>query len=386
MKIKILSAMIVVFSFLSWILWVFVYEEIIKTENKKIVKENPKIIEKTKKEVSIVDLENDITKIVKEISDWVVSIIVKKDLTIYRRDPWWFFQSPIWTVKEKVWWWSWFFVRKDWIIITNKHVVDDDEAEYKIITNSWKEYDAIILAKDPINDLAILKIKWLDFEVKSLEIINENENIAIAQFAIAIWNALNEFQNSVAFWVISWKNRVIEAWWYNSLEKISDLLQTDAAINPWNSWWPLVNLDWKVMGINTAIAGWSQWLGFAIHLSQRKIDYMLESIEKYWEIKKPFIGISYMAVDKEVANELWLNIDYWAYIIDREWSIIKWSAADKAWIKPWEIISEINWKKIDFKNDLNTIIQNKIPWDIINLKVVNKTWEQREVEIKLWKY
>ena len=96
------------------------------------------------------------------------------------------------------------------------------------------------------------------------------------QFAVAIWNALSEFQNSVSFWVVSWLDRTIE----DNYTELEGLIQTDAAINPWNSGWPLLNLQWEVMWMNTAIINWSQNIGFAIELNQELIDNFLEKIKK----------------------------------------------------------------------------------------------------------
>jgi S1-C subfamily serine protease len=109
-----------------------------------------------------------------------------------------------------------------------------------------------------------------------LKFIEKKENLKLWQFAIAIWNALAEFQNSVSIWVVSGINRKIE----DNYNTISNLIQTDAAINPWNSWWPLLNLSWKVMWINTMIINWSQNIWFAINLTQKDINDFLNKIKK----------------------------------------------------------------------------------------------------------
>jgi len=172
-------------------------------------------------------LENTINSTVEEIAPSVVSIIIKKDMVIYRSDPWGFFQQPAWTVNRKVGWGSGFFVKKDGTIITNKHVVQDIDAQYTVILNTWEEYDAKVIALDPVNDLAVIKITDTNRDFTALPLIESLDEVKVWDFWIAVWNALAEFQNSVSLWIVSGKNRTIEAGW----DSLSWLLQTDAAIS-----------------------------------------------------------------------------------------------------------------------------------------------------------
>ncbi len=334
-----------------------------------------------------VSLQEDIHNIVADVSPSVVSIIVKKDLVIYRSDPWGFFQRPSGTIRQKIGWWSGFFISKDGIILTNKHVVLDKNAEYTVILSNGSEYDAKVLALDPINDLAVIKIDSLSSqnkteEFQALSFIQDSDETQIGDFAIAIWNALAEFQNSVSLGIISWKDRVIEASW----ERLSGLLQTDAAINPWNSWGPLINLNGEIIWINTAIVSWSNGIGFSIALSQDKVDYMLSSIKKYGTIKRPFIGINYIQNSPGVAKELWLYLDYGAYIIDEENSIVAWSSADESGLEPGDIISEVNGVRLSSKKSLENIIRNSIPGDVLSLKVMKKSGKEENIDLELGAY
>lgn len=330
--------------------------------------------------INITNVENEITGLVEKLSPWVASIIVKKDLTIYRSDPYGFFKRPVGTVEQKVGGGTAFFITEDWYLLTNKHVVADKDALYTVITHDQKEYDATILAIDPLTDLAIVKIDSVE-TFKKLEFISPDENIKIGQFAIAIWNSLSEFQNSVSFGVISGKNRTIEAWW----DILSWLLQTDTAINPGNSGWPLVNLSWQVIGINTAIVQNTQWLGFSIALNQKKIDFILDSVKKYGEIKKPFIGINYVIINENLQKELKIDYNYGAYIFDEKWSIVPGSSAEISWLEPGDIVLELDGTKITRGNDLQTIIQNKIPGEKIELKVYKKEWNIKYLDLELGK-
>lgn len=384
MKTKIIIISVIFISLFSWLFWSFLmltyFDNFYLTSTWIINNKSTNNFEQINKFVTIWNLENEITNIVKNLSPWVVSIVIKKNLTLYKRDPWWFLNTPVWTYKTKVWWWTWFFVSKDGTIITNKHVIVDEDAEYSVITNDWEEYSATVLAIDPLTDLAIIKIDSVN-EFKTLDFIEDEETINIWQFWIAIWNSLAEFQNSVSLWVISWKNRSIDVWdWVN----LSWLLQTDAAINPWNSWGPLVNLSWQVIGINTAIVSNTNSLWFSIPLSKRKVEFILDSIEKYSEIRKPFIWINYLIIYEWIQQDLWVSVDYWAYIMNEEWSIVKWSQAENAWLEKWDIILEINWTKVSLSNDLNSIIQNNIPGDKLDLLVLKSNWEQKNITLELW--
>lgn len=373
MKIKILVILIIISSLISWFIGAFLLLEFNDKQTHNMETPTERFEEVTKiitneKITNIIKLENEITSLVKKASPSVVSIIIKKDLILYRSDPWGFFYSPSSINKRKVWWWTGFFVRKDWIIITNRHVVSDIEATYTIITNDNKEFEAQILSLSKNNDIAILQIISDENDFIPLSFIKSIKEVYVWQFAIAIWNALLEFQNSISLGVVSWKNRSIKDW--NTI--LSDLIQTDAAINSWNSGWPLINLDWKVIWINTATISWANWIWFSITITEEKLNYILSSIEKSWEIKTPFVWINYIAISEWIKNEFELKSDYGLYIINEEWAIIDGSPADKIWIEPWDILLEANWTKLLESNDLNILVQNKIPWNIIKLKVLKK--------------
>lgn len=388
MKFKILTLIIILSSLISWFVWSYIFLYYVSPElNNVITKTITNEITKNGKIITITDLQSEVTSLVKKASPSVVNIIIKKDLALYKSDPFGFFRQQIWTVEKQVWWWSGFFVTKDWVIMTNKHVVSDSNAKYTVILSDWSEYEANVVALDPLTDLAIIKIENPNKEFSVLPIIEDDKYINIWQFAIAIWNALWEFQNSVSFWVISWKNRSIEATnnWYWS-EKLTWLLQTDTAINPWNSWWPLLNLAWEIVWINTAIVWDSEWLWFSIPLSKKRIDYIIKSIKDSWKIKRPFIWINYISINEEISWKLWLKSNYWAYIPEDNNSIKKWSIAQKSWISFWDIILEIDWVKITELNNIQTIIQNKIPWDQIMIKILKKSWEQKSITLELGEY
>lgn len=385
MKQQFLIISIIFCSFISWIIGAFLllhyYPSLFIEESLEIrtQQEEWKLIEK--KSIEIQNLESEITQVVEDISPSVVSIIISRDLPIFRSDPFGFFSIPNESVSRKVGWGSGFFVSTDGKILTNRHVVQDNNSEYTVILKDGSEYNAEVLALDPVNDLALIKIIDVEKEFQPLQISSAQSSIKIGQFGVAIGNALAEFQNSVSLGIISGKNRTISA----GGESLSGLLQTDAAINPGNSGWPLVDLNGKVIGINTAIAtGWSG-VGFAFALSQERIDYILESVEKTGKIWRPFIGINYVDITPSLANKYSLKSRFWAYIIDEENSIVKGSSADKNGIEPGDIILEVNNKSVH-PWVLTSFIQNSLPSDILELKILKKSWKEQIINLELWEY
>ena len=208
---------------------------------------------------------------------------------------------------------SGFFINKNGTILTNKHVIADPKAVYSVITSDNKKYETKILARDPINDVAVLKI-----EAKNASTVEmaTAKNLELGQTVIAIGNALGEFQNTVSTGVVSGLSRFITATTVFSghPEKLRGLIQTDAAINPGNSGGPLVNLDGGAVGINSAVVYGAQNIGFAIPIDQAKKD--LEEIKKYGHIRRPFFGVRYMILNKNLQKKFRLPIDQGALIMN----------------------------------------------------------------------
>lgn len=389
MKNTLLIFSLILFSLIWWAIWAYwlinyfpVLDNTITPETNIHNKVDSLVSWEQVQQLNMLELENTINQTVKKIAPSVVSIVIKKDLVVYRSDPYGFFQQPTGTVSRQVWGWSWFFVSEDGIILTNKHVVQDTTAEYTVILNTGEEYDATVVALDPVNDLAVIKIQDEANNFSPLPISQKLDNIEIWDFWIAVWNALAELQNSVSLWIVSGKNRTIQAGW----DSLSGLLQTDAAINPGNSWGPLINLSWEVIGINTAIASNSNGIWFAYWLTQERVDYMLQSIWESGRIMRPFIGINYIPNSPGVANQLWLSTSQWVYIVDERESILAGSSAEKAGLEPWDIILEVDEKVLWVNITLWYIVQNSLPWDTLTLKVLKKTGKEEIIDLKLWAF
>lgn len=123
-------------------------------------------------------------------------------------------------------------------------------------------------------------------------------------------------------------------------ELLTGLIQTDAAINPGNSGGPLVNLDGKVIGINTAIASNSTGLGFAIPLSEKEVRYLIDSVEKHGTIKRAFVGVRTISLNPDISKSMGLTIATGDLIVDSPGAIVAKSPAEKAGLMSGDIITE----------------------------------------------
>jgi serine protease Do len=178
-------------------------------------------------------------------------------------------------------------VSSDGLVLTNKHVVEG--ASTVTVTNTeGKQYEGKILALDPANDIAFVKVEATGLPAAEL---GDSDAVEVGQRAIAIGNALGEYDNTVTTGVISGKRRPVQAAdGAGNSETLTNLFQTDAAINPGNSGGPLLNIEGKVIGINTAVAGGTaQNIGFAIPINQVK--GALDSVKTRGQIIRPYIGV-----------------------------------------------------------------------------------------------
>jgi S1-C subfamily serine protease len=275
---------------------------------------------------------------------------------------------------------SGFLVSQDGYVLTSCHVVQDPQAEYTIIVEPTKKYPARILARDPINDVAILKIQSKDLPY--LDLGNSSE-IELGEDVIAVGNALGEFHDTISAGIVSGLSRYIQATnnMTNQAERLRGLIQTDAAINPGNSGGPLINMEGEVIGINTAVVMGAQNIGFAIPIDYAKKD--LEEVKKYGKIKFPFMGIKYIIISKEMAEKNKLDVDYGALVVREmlgESPVVKGSAAQKAGIEEFDIILEAKEEKITVKNTLSHILQKCKIDEEIELKILRN---KKEILVKV---
>lgn len=275
-----------------------------------------------------------------------------------------------------------FIITSDGLIVTNKHVVDDAGAAYTVFTSNGDAHEAKILAKDPLNDLAVLKIEASGLPVVAL---GDSDALKIGQHVVAIGNALGEFSNSVTTGVISAKERQIQAQAGRGVvENLSGLLQTDAAINPGNSGGPLVNLAGQVIGINTAVAGGAENIGFAIPINVVK--KAIESVKTTGEIKRPQMGVRYVPITKELAKLNQLPADHGILIVrgadPAQLAVVPGSPADKAGLVEGDIITQIDNDTIDENHPLLAILTRYEIGQTVSLTVLHKG-ETKQIELQL---
>lgn len=339
------------------------------------------------------------TSAVKKVAPSVVSIVISKDLSkIYNynyfpQDFFGFgfpfsFQSPSadgnsgGTGKAEIGGGTGFIISSDGLILTNKHVVADTEAEYTVITNDDQKYDAKLLATDAFLDIAVLKIDAKDLPTVEL---GDSDKIELGQTVIAIGNSLGEYKNTVTKGVISGVGRrVVASDRRGRAEVIEEAIQTDAAINPGNSGGPLVNLAGQVIGINTAMNQEGQLIGFAIPINSVRQD--IESVKANGKIVRPYLGIRYILLNDEIAKANHLDVNYGALIARgqsaNDLAVMPGSPADKAGLVENDIILEIDGQKIDDDHQLSREISKHKPGDEIALKVLHKG-EKKTVKVIL---
>lgn len=254
---------------------------------------------------------------------------------------------------------SGFIVSSDGIIVTNKHVVDEDTTSITVIDSQGNEYENVeLIGTDPFNDVAFLKIKGAANLVAAK--LGDSDDMRAGDDVIAIGNALGIYENTVTKGIISGLSRPVTNISSGSAETESlfDLFQTDASINQGNSGGPLINLNGEVVGINTAVAGSAENIGFAIPINDIKIP--LDSIIRTGKLERPYVGISYVTIDKEIAESLDLPVDQ-GILIDGNLGqtvIRKDGPADKAGLERGDIIKAVNGTEIDDKHPFTSLIND----------------------------
>lgn len=250
---------------------------------------------------------------------------------------------------------SGFIVSSDGLIVTNKHVVSDIGGEYQIITSNDKKYDVQKIYRDPLNDVAILKIDPSQNQGSDLKavVLGDSSSLQVGQFVIAIGTALGEFRNTVTTGVISGLGRGITAGseFQGFAERLDNVIQTDAAINPGNSGGPLLNSSSQVIGINTAVASGSQNIGFALPISVVKDS--IKNFNETGQFNRPYLGVAYKIISRDLA--IANDVPEGAYIQ----TVIKNSAAEKGGIQQGDIITKIDDQKLQGKTEVATIIARK---------------------------
>ncbi len=271
---------------------------------------------------------------------------------------------------------SGFVIDAEGLIVTNKHVVADTEAAYRVITKDDKTLDVVKIYRDPVNDLAILKVTPPAGGLKPVE-LGDSGKIKVGQLAIAIGTALGEFRNTVTTGVISGIGRGITAGspFEGSVERLDNVIQTSAAINPGNSGGPLLNSSGQVLGVNTAVSGDGQNIGFAIPINV--VRDAITNFNQTGQFNRPFLGIRYKTIAKDLA--VLNDVPEGAYVVE----VVSASPAGTAGIKQGDIITKFDDVRLSGANaELSKIISKKKVGDVVALTVW-KDGKERTVKVTL---
>lgn len=356
----------------------------------------PEYLARSSHEQAVID-------VVEKASPAVVSIIVTKDLPIIEEYYYSPFEDPFFedfkvpgyrqkgVEKREVGGGTGFIISEDGMILTNRHVVLDEEADYTVLTLDGKKFPAQALARDPIQDIAILKIEPQEIKDEQGKTtfqpfpkvkLGDSDKIQIGQTAIAIGYVLGRYQNAVSLGVISGLGRTITASGGGFYETLEDIIQTDAAINKGNSGGPLLNLKGEVIGINTAIDIEGQSIGFAIPSNKAKRD--VEQVKATGKITYPFLGVRYVILNATIQGENNLPVDYGAWITKgrEDYAIFPGSVAQEVGLEEGDIILEFDGERITVENSLAKIIMKYKPGDKVLLKVLSGT-EEKNIEVVL---
>lgn len=335
----------------------------------------------SEQKVELLREESNVIDVVKNVSPSVVTIAIKNPVRSFDNGPFSFFfdnrETPENTDQDKEQYiGTGFVIKKEGIIVTNKHVVST-QTDYIVIDEKGNKFEVDKIYRDPSNDIAILSVK--NVPAKGLPVISlgSSSNLQVGQSVIAIGTALGEFRNTVTTGVVSGLGRGITAGsaFEGFAERLDNVIQTDAAINPGNSGGPLLNARGQVIGVNTAVSSQGQNIGFAI-----PIDLVKESLDNFnqtGQFSRPYLGVSYSIISQRAAL---LNEIPQGALIQQ---VIPGSSADDAKLEAGDIITKIDGKQINSEETtLAILISKKKVGDTIIVTIFRDN-ETRDVSVKL---
>lgn len=330
--------------------------------------------------VEVTDEESVTTKVVEKATPSVVTVSINKDVVKNTAD---IFQQLFGggqaqleteNVEQDIG--TGFIISSDGLIVTNKHVVSDTSAKYKVVIGKDETVEVKNIYRDPVSDLAILKVDKTGLAPVEM---GDSDKLKVGQTVIAIGTALGEFRSTVTKGVVSGLGRGITAGSYGSaMEKLEDVIQTDAAINPGNSGGPLFDSAGQVIGVNVAVSQNGQSIGFALPINLVKSS--VDNFRKTGEFDRPYLGIAYQMISKQAA--LLNEVPAGAYLQ----TVASGSPADKAGLKVGDIVTEIDGEKLVDTEDTSVagMVNQKKIGDTLKVKYY-RDGKEVEIEVKLEK-
>lgn len=267
-------------------------------------------------------------------------------------------------------------VSKDGYVMTNNHVTQGAKS-ISVITSDGTTYsDVTLIGNDPLNDIAFIKISGVNNLTPAT--LGNSSDLRIGQQVVAIGNALGEFQNTVTSGIVSAKGRPLTASSSDgeSTENLTDLIQTDAAINSGNSGGPLVDLSGRVIGINTAVATDANGIGFAIPINATR--GVLKGVIEKGEISRAYLGVRYVEITPSVASQYNLTAKKGAYVYSDGGSsaVVANGPAAKAGIKDKDIITKVNDAVVGEAGSMSSLIGQYRPSETVQLTFLRDGKEQ----------
>jgi serine protease Do len=270
-------------------------------------------------------------------------------------------------------------ISDDGLVITNRHVVPAGTTSVSVTLADGTELKHVeVLGRTSDNDsldIAFLKITDSEGHKLTAAALGDSSQLQVGDAVVAIGNALGQFQNTVTSGIISGYGRSVTAGdstGTQSAENLDDLFQTDAAINEGNSGGPLVNMNGQVIGINTAIAGNAENIGFAIPINN--VTGLISQIQKSGKLERPYLGVHYVALTPDVANQYNIDTTSGAFIPpaadSATPSVISGSPAEKAGLQEGDVITQIDGTKIDQSHSLTSIVSKHEVGDQVSLTVI----------------
>lgn len=270
-----------------------------------------------------------------------------------------------------------FIISPDGIIVTNRHVVPAGTTAVSVTLVDGTKYDDVqVLGRtsdSSAQDIAFLKISDLKGKTLTPVIMGDSSKVQVGDRVIAIGNALGQFQNTVTTGIISGYGRDVTAGdgsGPQNSESLTDLFQTDAAINEGNSGGPLVNINGEVIGINTAVAAGAQNIGFAQPVNDLKS--LISSVLNNGQLQQPYLGVRYVSLTNDIAHEFNLKVSRGAYVVsgDTEPAVVPGSPADQAGVKDHDVITKVGNVAINQATSLTSALSKYKVGDRVKLTVV----------------
>ncbi len=243
-------------------------------------------------------------------------------------------------------------IRKDGVILTNAHVVDDAKTVEIRLANG-KTLTGQVLGVDAAVDIAVVKVSATDMPEAPMA---DSDRLDVGQRAIAIGNPMG-LEGTVTTGVVSATNR------NRSLDDFVGFIQTDAAINPGNSGGPLLDSEGRVMGINTWILGRSSGLGFAVPINVARD--VAQQVLETGKVRRAVLGVMPGSVTPEIAQKLKLAVTQGAAVVE----VSPGTPAEAAGLKAEDVITQIDGQSVANAGDLRRILRGKKPGDSVSLTV-----------------